>query len=29
VRKVETLAPEDQKALLTMVDTLLERRGVA
>lgn len=29
LRKVEVLPPEDQEALLTLVDTLLERRGVA
>jgi hypothetical protein len=29
LRKVEALPPEDQKTLLTLVDALLERRGVA
>jgi hypothetical protein len=28
LRKVEALPPEDQKALLTLVDALLEGRGV-
>lgn len=28
LRKAEALPPEDQKALLTLVDALLERRGV-
>jgi transcriptional regulator with XRE-family HTH domain len=29
LRKAEALPPEDQKALLTLVEALLERRGVA
>jgi hypothetical protein len=29
LRKAEALPPEDQKALLTLVDALLQRRGVA
>ncbi|HYW10032.1 MAG TPA: hypothetical protein VE913_23905 [Longimicrobium sp.] len=28
LRKVEELPPEDQKALLTMVDALLEQRAI-
>ncbi|HET8656736.1 MAG TPA: hypothetical protein VFL93_14535 [Longimicrobiaceae bacterium] len=29
LRKAEALPPEDQKALLTLVEALLQRRGVA